>query len=406
LPLVAKRILFLTQFFHPDPAATGQLLTELAVELAKRGMDITVYTSQPTYHERRRLPRQEVFHGVRIVRLFSTRFNKQRLFGRLANGLTFFLAVLLRLLISRSREPLLIVSTPPFLGWMGWLVWLIQRRKYVLLVHDVYPDVAIRLGYMKESGIVARFWKALNHKMYGHAATVIVLGERMKQVVEQHIGNRGIPVRVIHNWADGQFIVPRRKEDNWFAQKYRLVDKMVVLYSGNMGLFHDLETLIEAADRLQAVKDVVFLFIGEGGKKKKLIRMVQQKGLRNVEFLPYQPRDHLPYSLPAGDIGVVALERGVEGLCVPSKLYLYLAAGQAILALVGKGSEVADIIEGCKCGVRVEQGDVEGVVNALMRWQDDPSLLKEMKTRARHCFERYFTKEQAVAKYYDILKEL
>lgn len=403
---MAKRVLFLTQFFYPEAAATAQLLTELAVELVKRGMTVTVYTSQPTYHERRRLPRQEEFHGVRIVRLFSTRFDKQRLFGRMANGLTFFLTVLLRLLFSRGREPLLIVSTPPFLGWVGWLVWLIQRRRYVLLVHDVYPDVAIRLGYMKEGGIVARFWKALNRKMYRHAATVIVLGERMKQVVEYHIGNDGTPVKVIHNWADGQFIVPRHKEGNWFAQKYGLVGKTVVLYSGNLGLFHDLETLIEAADRLREVKDVVFLFVGEGGKKKKLIRMVQQKGLRNVEFLPYQPRDHLPYSLPAGDIGVVTLERGVEGLCVPSKLYFYLAAGHAILALVGKDSEVADIIERCECGVRVEQGDVEGVVNALMRWRDDPSLLKEMKTRARHCFERYFTKEQAVAKYYNILKEL
>lgn len=403
---MAKRVFFLTQFFHPEPAATAQLLTELAVELVKRGIDVTVYTSQPTYYERQRLPKREEFQGVRIVRLFSTRFNKKKLFGRLANGVTFCLAVLLRLLTSSDGAPLLIVSAPPFLGWVGLLVSLVRRRKYVFLIHDVYPDVAIQLGYMKKSGITARIWEMLNRRVYDHASTVIVLGERMRQVVEQRIENSATPVEVIHNWADGQFIVPRSKEENWFAQKYGLVGKTVVLYSGNMGLFHDLETIIEAADRLQGLEDLVFLFIGDGGKKEKLVQMAKQRGLKNVKFLPYQPRDHLPYSLTAGDIGVVTLERGVEGLCVPSKLYSYLAAGQAILALVGKDSEVADIIEKFECGIRIDQGDIEGVVNALARWCTDLSFLERMKHNARNCFERHFTKDQAIVRYYEILKRL
>jgi len=228
----------------------------------------------------------------------------------------------------------------------------------------------------------------------------------MRQVVEQRIENSATPVEVIHNWADGQFIVPRSKEENWFAQKYGLVGKTVVLYSGNMGLFHDLETIIEAADRLQGLEDLVFLFIGGGGKKEKLVQMAKQRGLKNVKFLPYQPRDHLPYSLTAGDIGVVTLERGVEGFCVPSKLYSYLAAGQAILALVGKDSEVADIIEKFECGIRIDQGDIEGVVNALARWRNDLSLLERMKRNARNCFEQHFTKDQAIARYHEILKRL
>ena len=403
---MAKKVTFLTQFFYPEPAATAQLLTELAVELVQRGWEVTVYTAQPTYHERKRLPRKERFHGVQIIRLFSTRFPKQKLWGRLANGLTFLLAALVRVLFTQRRDPLLIVSAPPFLGCVGWLAWLVRRRRYVFLVHDVYPDVAVRLGYMKEGGVVARIWDMLNRKVYGHAGAVIVLGERMKRTVETRIKNRATPVVVIHNWADGSFVVPRGKEDNWFARKHGLIDKTVVLYSGNLGLFHDLETIIEAADRLRDVDDVVFLFIGGGGKKEKLVRMVREKGLRNVMFLPYQPREHLPFSLTAGDIGVVTLERGVEGLCVPSKLYYYLAAGQAILALVGKESEVADIVESWGCGVRVDQGDVDSVVSVLTHWVKDRSLLIQTKANSRKCFEACFTKEQAVTRYEEVLRTL
>ena len=403
---VAEKVIFLTQFFYPEPAATAQLLTELAVELVARGLSVTVYTAQPTYYERQKLPRKETFRGVEIVRLFSTRFSKQRLYGRLINSLTFLLAVLLRLLFSRDQRPLLIVTVPPFLGWVGWLVYLMRRRKYIFLVHDVYPDMAIQLGYIKKTGFIARIWEVLNQRVYNHASAVVVLGDRMKQVIEKRIKNSATSVEVIHNWADGHFIMPRSKEENWFVQKHDLTGKTVILYSGNIGLFHDLETIIEAADCLRGIRDLVFLFIGEGGKKGKIIRMVHQRGIDNVMLLPYVSRHQLPYSLAAGDIGIVTLERGVEGFCVPSKLYYYLAAGQAILALVGKSSEVADIVEEWKCGFRVDQGDIDGVVNALKLWYKDRSLLEQMKSNARRCFEARFTKEKAVARYHQILKQL
>jgi len=403
---VAERLVLLTQYFYPEMAATAQLLTDLAVELTKRNMAIAAYAAQPTYHYRDRLSSREIYQGVHIRRLFSTRFGKRSQFGRLADGLSFCLAVFFCLSFSRDRAPLLIVSNPPFLGWVGWLAGVLLRRKYVLLVHDVYPDVAIRLGYLKERGLVARIWRALNRRMYSRAAAVIVLGERVKQVVEQHIENSATPVEVIHNWADGQFIMPRCKEENWFAQEHGLTGKTVVLYSGNLGLFHDLETLIEAAERLKMRDDIVFLFIGEGGKKEKLMQMAQERGLENVKFLPYQPREYLPYSLTAGDISVVTLERGTEGLCTPSKLYAYLAAGQAILALVGENSEIADILEECGCGLRVDQGDITGAVDALKRWLNEPALLEKMKASARRCFERRFTLEQAVDRYYEILSRL
>jgi len=213
-------------------------------------------------------------------------------------------------------------------------------------------------------------------------------------------------IEVIHNWPYPDSIVPVRREDNWFCQQHGLNGRLVVLYAGNMGMFHDLETLVEAARRLVDHKELVFLFIGDGGKRQAVADMVRRWDLSNVRLLPYQPVEHLPYSLTCGDVAAVTLARGAEGLCMPSKLYTSLAAGQAILAIVGRESEVADIIDEYRCGYRVDPGDVNGAAAALERWLANPALLDEMKRNARHCFEQRFTKPRAVQQYYDMLSRV
>ncbi len=393
-------ITIVSQYFYPEVAATGQLLTELAVELKKRGCEVRVITGQPSYARRGKLPKKEVYKGVEIRRVWNTSLNKNRKIGRILNYITFVTSALLAVLFSR-KTPLLIVSNPPFLPVIGAAMKTLRGQRYVFLVHDVYPEIAVKLGYLKEDSIISKLWRKTNKWVCGCADVVIVLGERMKERVRGYVGKQE-KLRVIHNWADGNFIKPLKKSDNDFCKKLGLEDKLVVLYSGNIGLFHDLETVIKAAKKLEN-EDIVFLFIGEGGKKEKLKKMTEELELKNVLFLPYQPYEKLPYSLTCGDISIVSLERGVEGLAVPSKLYAYLAAGSAVIALVGQGSEVCDIIEEYKCGFRVEQGDVEGLVKAIAALKEDEKLLEEMKANARRCFEENFEKEMAVDKYYKVV---
>lgn len=404
---MADRLVLVSQRFHPEFASTAQLLTELAEGLNESGVGVRVYTAQPSYVDHPvTLPRGEVLGGVEVIRLRSTRFSKHSVLGRAMNEVTFSANVLLHLLCSRDRAPLLLGSNPPFLAWVGWITWCVRRRKYGLLVHDVYPDVAISLGYLRRTGLTARVWGMLNRRAYRHAAWIIVLGERMRQAVCGYTRGREAAVCVIHNWADGKRLTPREKADNAFAEAHGVADKLVVLYSGNHGRFHDLETVVMAAASLRAREEIAFLFIGEGVKKQTLVDLARREGLQNVRFLPYQDRMVFPLSVIAGDIAVVTLEKGVEGLCVPSKLYTHLAAGQAILALVGTNSEVADIVEEFNCGFRVDQGDVRGVANALVRWHTDPRLLQEMKANARRCFEQNFEKDRALGKYRALIAEM
>lgn len=406
---MANKVLFLAQYFYPEVTSTAQLLIELAAELHKRGMEVSAFVGQPSYVKSKKIAREEEHQGVHIRRLFATRFDKNKSFGRIVNSLTFFLSSLLHVLFSHRDRTLFIVSNPPFLVLIGWLLKKIRRQRCLCLVQDIYPDIAVTLGYLSKEGFVAKMWDKLNSKIYRDADAVIVLGEYMKKVIAAKLEGthaKGENIYVVHNWADGDFIKPLVKEDNWFCEEHGLLGKLVVLYSGNLGLFHDLETIINAAGQLQEVDDLLFLFIGEGGKKKKLVEMTQEKGLRNVQFLTYQLKEHLPYSLTCGDISVITVERGVEGLAVPSKLYTSLAAGQAILGVIRENSEVADIIREYDCGIRVDQGDVKSTIKALKELHDNAHLLERMKKNARRCFEENFTKERAMSEYQKIITEI
>lgn len=404
---MADCVTILSQFFYPETASTAQLLTELAIDLNHHGIEVLAYTAQPSYHRRVKLPRRQVYRGVRIYRLFSTQLSKERLLGRLLNAITFCLSVLARLLFSRQRpgDLLLVTTTPPFLGWVAWLVHIFRRRRYILLIHDIYPDVAVKLGYIKDRGLPARMWRWMNQRTFRRASGIVVLGAHMHRKVQKAC-SRVPPVHVIHNWADGSLIRPQRKEVNPFARAHGLEGKFVVLYSGNLGQAHDLEVLVDAADRLQDVQELVMLFVGEGAKKAELVSAVTERGLKNVSFLPPVPYEELPHSLSAGDVGVVALERGVDGLCEPCKLYGYLAAGLAILALVGRESEVAEIVTRHRCGYRLDQGDVDGVVRTLRHLVAHREELEEMKRSARKCLEQFYDRRIAVGKYLDVIRRL
>lgn len=401
-----KELIILSQYFYPEVASTGQLLTELAEDLTIYGYKIKVYTGKPSYYRNiKKYKKEETYQGINIYRLFNTNLNKNSKSGKILNSLTYFISVLFKLLFQKDRSPLLIVSNPPFLSIIGYFLRKIKKQKYVFLIHDIYPDIAIKLGYLKENSIIAKTWGKINCQVLREAEEIIVLGEYMEDVLrKKYLNIDNYKIKIIHNWADERFILPIKKENNWFAKKYGLIGKFVILYSGNIGLFQDLKTIIKAAVKLKKHKEILFLFIGDGGGLNKLKEVVKENNLTNVIFLPYQPKEFLPYSLTACDISIVPLEKGIEGLAVPSKIYGILASGRAVLGLVGENCEVADIIKNANCGFRVNQGDVGGLIEKIIYIYQNPELLKNMGVNSRKYFEKYFTRSKMTREYYKILE--
>lgn len=405
----------LTEYFYPEEASTAQLLTDLTTRLTDR-FDVRVVTGRPNYHDDERdrsVPARETHDGVDVARVRATRFDKDSLPLRVCNWLSFTLLTLVELLRRhRGSDVLVTLSNPPILPVATWLVKRLLGTPYVYVIYDVYPDVPVELGLLSRDGLVARAWWRVMDAIYCDADRIVVLGESM----ERHLRERmaGDPdfdpakIETIPNWADGEFVEPMDKVDNDFAQEQGTVEPFTLLYSGNVGRFHDVQTAIDAIGILEerGRDDVQLLVIGEGAEKERLREYVDREGISNVRFLPFQPRERLPETLTCGDASLVGVKSEMEGLCVSSKLYTSLAAGVPVLAVVGEGDEVARVVREHDCGEHVSPGDAAAAADVLATWADDPDRTGSMGANARECFEERFTVDHAVASYADLLDDV
>ncbi|WP_049927388.1 glycosyltransferase family 4 protein [Halopiger goleimassiliensis] len=403
-------VVLVSQFFDPDTSANSILLSDVAYGLADRGVDVTVVTTQPSYTDDDRTSKQptsEVVDGVQIRRLPATRFDRNAgLAKRMLNELSFFLAAFVYLAVRKRGDVLLLPTSPTFMPIAGWPL---RYRGYrpVPIVMDLYPSMAVALDYLEADSPIRRVWDWLNRRAYPKAELTVTIGERMAERIQAEYGP--IPVRVIHNWEDGEFIEPTEKADNEFARRHGFDAQLTVLYSGNLGRHHELESVLEAATALEEDDDVTgfeFVFIGDGGTKEKLQRMARERDLESVQFLPYQPEEELPKSLTSGDVSLVTMRRAVEGLCVPSKFYTALASGQAVLAVATPTSEIARVVERTDCGLVVEPGDAEGLEEAVRFWLENPERVIEMGNAARNAFESGYTKNAAIDEYHDVVRTI
>jgi glycosyltransferase involved in cell wall biosynthesis len=408
------RVIIVNQFFYPDISATGQLITDLAEDLASQGIQVTVVSSRRAYlGGDTKLPQQENYRGIDIQRIGGTGFGKGSVFGRLMDYLVFYLLCGLRLLRIPRHDVILVFTTPPLIAFLCWIVCRIRGIRLVYSVQDLYPQVAIQMGVLKRGGWLARLCENLSQKALTGSDHVVVLGECMKQRVLQE----GVPkdkITLIPNWSDDPNLAPLSEEKNWFWQKHDLAGKFVVQYSGNMGLCHEFATVLAAAREfaseekeinptLRSVRKILFLFIGNGTRRQEIREFCEDENLQNVKILDYQPRDTLLYSLNACSVSLVTLQDGLEGIIMPSKFYGILATGKPVLYVGPQGSDVARVIAGSACGFTIAPGDVKGLIKAVGRLRDDPALCIQMGNRGREVLLDRFTRQKSTSKYYQLL---
>ncbi|RXK47448.1 glycosyltransferase family 4 protein [Halorientalis pallida] len=408
-------ITLLTEYFYPEEASTAQLLTRLTTRLEAH-FDVSVVTAYPNYHDEDRsetVPKRSVHDGVNISRVRGTRFDKDSLPLRVLNWLSFSLLALVRLFSGRSeRDVLFVLSNPPILPFVAWVYKRLRGTPYVYLIYDMYPDMPIALGLLSDDGIIAQIWERAMVVIYRDADRIVVLGDSMErrllEKMEEDSAFDPEKIEVIPNWEDETFIKPMAKEDNDFAVEHDTIDPFTLLYSGNIGRFHELETAIEAIAQLkqQGRMDIQLLVIGEGAKKDELRRMVDRRDIENVQFFPFQPLERLPETLTCGDASLVGIQPEMEGMCVSSKLYSSLAAGMPVLAVVGEGDEVARVVREHDCGAYVRPGDVDATATILQRWADDDKQASRLGRNARSCFEARYTLDHAAEEYTELFQTL
>lgn len=289
-------------------------------------------------------------------------------------------------LFSSKKNELILVTTPPFIIFLGSFFKKIRKQNYHLIIWDLYPDVLINFGTLKESSFIIKTWKKLNTKCFDNASSIFTLGQHLSSAIEKYTKKEVI---IIPNWVKSDFLKPIPKSENIFAIQHQLTGKFVVMYSGNLGMTHDIESIVNTADLLKNNSSIHFVIIGDGVKKVKISQMVKEKGLQNVLLLPYQDKDVLPYSLGCADIGIVTLSLGAENISVPSKTYYLMAAGSAILALSSHESELGVLVEKYQCGRVFEKPDVSAIAEYILFLSKNNDTLNTFKENSRKASLNY-----------------
>jgi len=383
------KILLLNQFFWPDSAATSQLLTDLARGLASRGHTVYAISADGGYA----ISAAGDPPPVEIHRVKALPFVRGKV-GRVLSYLSFFLSAAVRGLTLPKPDLVLTLTTPPLLSLLGTLISTLRGSRHFIWEMDVYPDVAIDLNYFKAGGLADRLTGLLADLSRRRADGIIALGECMKQ----RLVRRGLDPRrisVADNWADAEAIQPLPRPGD--------PDQLVLLYSGNLGLAHDLDTLTESMRQLRDDNRFHFLFVGSGGRRQELASFCQTHSLSSVELRPYVQRDSLSESLSAGDIGLVTQREACCGSVVPSKVYGIMAAGRPILFIGPRDATPARIVERFSCGWHVNCND-SGALTALLKYLAvNPAEVAQAGRRARRALLDHYDLPLGVARIIKIL---
>lgn len=399
-------VLLLNQVFYPDVAATAQHAHDLAKHLVQHGHTVTAIASRSVYGEKgATLPKRETVDGIEIHRVGRSLFGKSNLAARALDFGLFYIAALVQAMRVKRPDVMVCFTTPPFIALVGWLMKVFRRVPYVYWVMDLYPDVPVAFGMMKPRSLVTRMFEALNRFCLRKAAKVVVLGRCMRE----RILDKGIaPEQVQHIgvWADESEVKPIARADNPYRAQWNLGDRFVVMYSGNFGLAHDVQTMCEAARVLREDDGVRFAFVGGGKRKAEVEAFVREHELSNCVLAPYQPREKLDQSLSCADAHLVTLGPGMEGLIVPCKLFGIMAAARPTLYIGSPKSELARVLQDFDCGRVFEAGDVDGLVATIRAWRDDPAAAQQMGERARQALSTTYARQLACEQWRELLETL
>ena len=398
------RILLLNQFYRPDTAATGQYVSDLAEQLARRGHDVHVICSQRTYDgDGSCVDQEQTLDAVKIHRIGASGFGRATSLGRLADYASFYVLALLRALRLPKMDLCLSLTTPPFIALIGDLLKSLRGTFLVSWTMDLYPEVLSGFGVLSSDGWAYKILARLSRRLYHRSDAIISLGDVMtNRLIDA--GANADTIRTVHNWVPGENVQPHRTEQIDLRSSWGLAGKVVLMYSGNLGLGHELDTVVRALAKAEGRPELTGVFVGRGKMRQPLVELVSALGLTNVHFRPPQPLERLGRTLAIGDIHVVSQRPGTEGLIVPSKIYGILAAGRPVIYIGPENTDVSQIVRDSHAGIIVPNGDVEAFADAVRALANDGERRQDMGRRGREFYRKHFGKERSVDRIVGIIE--
>lgn len=424
--MAKKRLLIFAHYYTPDVASTGQILQELAEGL-KQSFEVTVICVVPSYggvieaqYKTSKFYREEI-NGIHVLRIRVPEFKKVSKLSRVRNILSYFFGAMLATFRVGKMDYVYSISQPPILGGLlgVWGKW-VKHAKYIYNIQDFNPEQIMAVRYSKNK-LILKLLMLLDKFSCRQADKVILVGRDMADTFQKRYQNKKAPAyTIINNWINEKEIYPLTSEHEKvaaFRKQYGLENKFVIMYSGNIGLYYDLERLIKVLKRFRKGitqkgiwedgicsadgREVVFAFVGGGSLLNILQDYKKRHHIENIVFIPYQKKEDLIYSLNAADVHWCVNAKGIRGVSVPSKCYGIMAVAKPILAVLEKDSEARLIIEETGCGLCSEPEDYDHVARHIQWFLDHAGTeeIAEMGRKGREYLVQNLTKDVSVGKY-------
>lgn len=410
-----KKLLIYAHYYIPDTASTGQILRELAEGMLDT-FDITVICVVPSYlgtiedkYKTQKYYKEEI-NGVKVLRIRVPEFSKTNKISRIKNILGYFFGAMAATFKVGKQDYVFSISQPPILGGLigVWGKW-IKHAKYIYNIQDFNPEQTMVVGYSKNM-LVLKVMMWFDKFSCKRSNLIITVGRDLVETMLKRFKDKKVPKTVcINNWIDEKEIYPLPQDDEKvmaFKKRYDLDGKFVIMYSGNIGLYYDLENIIKVVEKFRDAKtpdgrDVVFTFVGAGSVLDKLVLYTKEKNMDNVIFIPYQYKADLNYSLNAGDVHWCVNAKGIKGVSCPSKYYGLAAAGKPVLGVLEHDSEIQWLIEQSGNGLCCEPGNYEDI-EKMISWFIEKSGTEELTDigrKGRVYLEKNLTKALSIKKY-------
>ena len=390
-----KRLLLVSNVFYPDSSATSQLLFGLLRRLSD-DLDITVYSGFPTAArgDSTEVGSLQTIDGISIRRCGSQTDHKRSLIHRAWRYLSFLVHVGFLIVFGKQFDTVLGVTNPPFVGPLLWFCSRLRKIKYDYLLHDIYPEGVVAIGGMSPNSVLSKSWKLINKWAYRASDRIVVLGRDMVPLVSSGYGISRDRFVYIPHWSAVDIESPLNFEETRLSKRLGLDDKFIVQYSGNMGLWHDMDGIVRAAELLMDRPDIHFLLIGGGRRRKQAEELSGQLSLNNVTWHEFVPLEELRDSLSSCHMAIISLRKELQGIAVPCKLYGILASGRAILAQVPPESEVGLTVRESECGIVVDF-DPKSLANSIREMADSRQTVQQQGRSGFNAYKSKYRVEQA-----------
>jgi glycosyltransferase involved in cell wall biosynthesis len=409
------KILYVSQYFPPEMGAPAARAVELSRHWARMGHEVTVLTGFPNHPTgvvpeewRPRLHRlhyTETVDGVRVVRTWLWPLPNRKAHERIRNYASFCVSAALSGLALRKPDVVIATSPQLLVALSGWWLALWKRVPFVFEVRDLWPESLAAVGAGSEGGLLHRILGAIAGFLYRRADRIVVVTAAFKDHLIRYWNVPVARISIVENGVETDLFRfdPAAKE---VRKQLKIEDRFLVCYIGTMGNAHGLETLIAAAEELQtALPNAMFLLIGEGAEKERIVELAAARGLTNIQFLGQQPREQIPAYVSAADLCLVMLKKTeLFKTVIPTKLLEYMACERPVIVAVD--GQARQIVEQARAGVFVEPENNKGLVNAILDLAEDPERRRQMGVSGRQYIVNKLSRERTARDYITVLEAL